>query len=320
MNDKLKQTYEEYIKMKTKPVKQKEIKEYLPSDLQDAKILFQENAKNNEVKEGIVIQKERITVSPILYLDWYDAAHPEKACRQIVSDYLKYIPEQENLSMERLLSYSLEDIKMKLISRKGNENLLCKVPYQRQLDLAFVPYLEINSEMLFHITYDYCRKKGWDPMEVIHAGMKNIRKDSIEFMTIEEKIAELAEINQPEIFYEIPKNEQLYILTNESGVFGAAQIGNPYVLRAIEQELGETFYILPSSVHEVMILAESTSFNPEELRAIVQAVNEEMVDLQEQLSNDVYRYSEEKGMEVYRDGRWFGQEKEVSKNHQIPKL
>lgn len=53
---------------------------------------------------------------------------------------------------------------------------------------------------------------------------------------------------------------------------------------------------------------------------MVKSVNEDVVDVQEQLSNNVYRYSKEKGLQTYQDGRWFGQGKEVDKDYRGPKL
>lgn len=295
----------------------KHLKDYLPSNLQDAEILFEEVAKNNEIKEGIMIRKEGVEAVPILYLDWYDELQPDQACKQIASDYIKYMSEQVNLSVWEILNhYSLEDIKIRLISRKRNEALLCKVPCHKQLDLAFVPYLEINSEMVFKVTYDYCAKKGWEPREVVRAGMENIKKEEVKFMSMKEIFAEML----GEEGIDIPQNEGVYVLTNQSGQFGAAQIGNPEVLRAIEQGLDTPYYILPSSVHEVIILAERSELNPEALQAMVKSVNEDVVDVQEQLSNNVYRYSKEKGLQMYQDGRWFGQGKEVGKDYRGPKL
>lgn len=299
----------------------KHLKDYLPSNLQDAEILFEEVAKNNEIKEGIMIRKEGVEAVPILYLDWYDELQPDQACKQIASDYIKYMSEQVNLSMWEILNYcSLEDIKMRVISRERNETLLCKVPYHKQLDLAFVPYLEINSEMTFKVTYDYCQKKGWSPEEVVRAGMENIQKEPMEFTSVEEKLAEMLGKETIDVLPQIPKDERLYVLTNENGQFGAAQIGNPEVLRAIEQGLDTPYYILPASVHEVIILAERSELNPEALQAMIKSVNEDVVDVQEQLSNNVYRYSKEKGVQMYQDGRWFGQGKEVGKDYRGPKL
>jgi len=49
-------------------------------------------------------------------------------------------------------------------------------------------------------------------------------------------------------------------------------------------------YILPSSIHEVIILPKSTMFNKEELMAMVRDVNTEGVSKDEVLSYTVYEY------------------------------
>lgn len=62
------------------------------------------------------------------------------------------------------------------------------------------------------------------------------------------------------------------------------------VLKKLADKLESDIYILPSSIHEVIILPKSTMFNKEELMAMVRDVNTEGVSKDEVLSYTVYEY------------------------------
>ena len=55
--------------------------------------------------------------------------------------------------------------------------------------------------------------------------------------------------------------------------------------------IGENFYILPSSIHEVIIIAESQSPSKDDLQDMVRDINETQVDAEELLSDTIYYYN-----------------------------
>ena len=87
-----------------------------------------------------------------------------------------------------------------------------------------------------------------------------------------------------------PWCSNLYVLTNKSRINGAAGIMYEGVLKKLADKLESDMYILPSSIHEVIILPKSTMFNKEELMAMVRDVNTEGVSKDEVLSYTVYEY------------------------------
>jgi hypothetical protein len=82
----------------------------------------------------------------------------------------------------------------------------------------------------------------------------------------------------------------LLVISNQHGFFGAASIMYKDVLYEISCKLKSDFYILPSSVHECLITPVYLFDNPYELMEVVKAVNKESVKLTERLSNHVYYY------------------------------
>ena len=68
-------------------------------------------------------------------------------------------------------------------------------------------------------------------------------------------------------------------------------------MKQVIDSVGTEFYILPSSVHEVLIV-KGKNYNKDELKSMVMAVNQQEVSVDEQLSDNVYRYTEETGLVI----------------------
>lgn len=86
----------------------------------------------------------------------------------------------------------------------------------------------------------------------------------------------------------------MYIVRNNEAMFGAGAIASPTCLKYIHDVLKEDFYILPSSIHEVLIIPTSdTSLSISELKELVMSVNSSCVLDTEFLSNNIYLYNHE---------------------------
>ena len=90
------------------------------------------------------------------------------------------------------------------------------------------------------------------------------------------------------------KPVELYVLTNKSRMFGAACMLYPGVFQQAAREIEGDFFVLPSSVHEVLLLSPGNVFDREGLRRLVREINETQVEPYEVLSNNVYYYDSEK--------------------------
>lgn len=87
-----------------------------------------------------------------------------------------------------------------------------------------------------------------------------------------------------------------YVLGTESGHFGAAVLGYPEELKKAAEQLREGFYILPCSIHEVILLpdSEAVGVEPGELQQLVAEVNQTQVREDERLSNSIYHFDGER--------------------------
>ncbi len=85
----------------------------------------------------------------------------------------------------------------------------------------------------------------------------------------------------------------MYVLTNRQRLNGACCILYQDVLKQVAGRLGDSLYILPSSIHEVIAIPASASGNPKELSQLVQEINIAEVAPEEILSDHAYYYDRE---------------------------
>ena len=87
--------------------------------------------------------------------------------------------------------------------------------------------------------------------------------------------------------------EMMYVMSNKEKTYGAAVLSCPGVMEKVSRLFPEGFYILPSSVHEVLIVPKEQGISPKDLGQMVREVNRAEVAREEVLSDRVYEYDKE---------------------------
>lgn len=80
------------------------------------------------------------------------------------------------------------------------------------------------------------------------------------------------------------------VLTNDQGVHGAGSLFYPGQMEEIGAQMGSDFFVLPSSVHEVLIFPDDGQTDYRDLQMMVQQINEAEVAPADRLSDHVYHY------------------------------
>lgn len=257
--------------------------------------------KNNGCEyDGLIILNKGSVISPTIYLnDYYEQYVNGKSIDSIFARIKElYYLNKDRLSVDTQSLMSFEGIKdkivYKLINYNANRKLLSLVPHKKILDLAMVYYCilgEIEDGNATALIYN-SNIKNWHIKEdeLYRTAVSNTPK------LLPVKIYEMSElikyVDTAEGRYSLddPWCSNLYVLTNKSRINGAAGIMYEGVLKKLADKLESDMYILPSSIHEVIILPKSTMFNKEELMAMVRDVNTEGVSKDEVLSYTVYEY------------------------------
>ena len=83
-----------------------------------------------------------------------------------------------------------------------------------------------------------------------------------------------------------------FVITNKDKKLGACCLACPEVIGTAVEKMGFDCYILPSSIHEVILIEKKGNFNEiEELRDMVNQVNRQSVPANEILSDQVFQYN-----------------------------
>lgn len=253
--------------------------------------------KNNGTRRrGLLFLEEDSNVSPTIYLEeYYWQFQQGKPLEEIVEEILGLygkIRFKEQWQEDVLRDYSVLKgrIVYRLINREANQDILKEIPYIPYLDLAIVFYVLIElseyGTAAMPVKKEHLKLWKVTAEQIYEQACKNThRLLPCEFQTMRAVIAELAGLGED-------KGEDcLYVLTNCLKSFGASVILYPERLAEIGKYLGENYYVLPSSVHEVLILPESAAPGKKALCDMVSEINETQVPPEEVLSDRVYFYA-----------------------------
>ena len=267
------------------------------------RVEMKEVRKNNSVVlHGLMILAQGRNVAPTIYLEGfleaYEAGMPYEAIlRKILDAYRNNVPaEGVNMDFFRSFDKVRDRICYRLIGKRENEELLEEIPYIDFLDLAICFYYAYQDDDLGHgsILIYNSHMEMWDTCTAELFGLAKRNTPKLfpwRCCSLDEAIAEVMgeSVGQAdgEPLLEIP----LKALSNTIRVNGAACILYPGVLEELARQEGCGLYIIPSSIHEVLLLpATYTRMSANELKQMIMDVNSTQVAPEEVLSDTLYYY------------------------------
>lgn len=254
---------------------------------------------NGTVRKGITLTEQGINISPTIYLEeYYRLFQSGNSLDFITSDILRLYHEvrvQKSWNEEKISVYQgiKDKIIYRLVNRQANENMLKDVPYIPYLDLAivFCVLLEITKcgTATMQIRNEHLRMWGISVNELYEEAAENTcRFLPDDFSSMSRVIEELTGTKQKD------KGEYMYVLSNQIRSHGAAAILYKGRLEGIGAYLKCNYYVLPSSIHEVIIVPERAAPGKEELSYMVDEINQTQLAAEEILSDRAYYYDREK--------------------------
>ena len=278
----------------------------------DYEIRIQKITKNNGiVLDGLIIGKARKNIAPTIYLNSYYMHFTHgMPLQEILEDIISAYKENNDVTfgdMKELLDFkNLSDkVAFKLIQREKNQKLLKEVPYFEFLDLAVVFYLildeNIGGQMTALIHNSHMEPWGVEkevlyrlakrntpillPLKIktMKEIMHDILKGHIEELGIDEMVDDFLGLD--------PERPSLYVLSNIKQINGAGCILYDGSLKDFAASQNSDVIILPSSLHEVILVPDKGDLDYEELQNMVGQINESEVPEEDVLSNRIYKYS-----------------------------
>ncbi len=282
----------------------KQFKEKLRREVQrevgaGAEVFFQKIKRNNQVRqEGMVVREKGDGISSILpVFELYGKYKESKSMRQAVTAALKMLEEKPKIlekSLPKIWAEARGKIHAELIYYEWNKDALENVPYQRFLNFAVVYRMEVpmleECEAGMRVNYHLMEMWGITKEQLHKTAMENLENETYQIRLISKVLGELMGT-----VLEMPEDTTgEYVLSNARCRYGAVGMLRKDILQGFSERIGGNFYILPSSVHELILVPEIFPICTEYLKEMVGEVNESAVVREEWLSEDVYYYDCEK--------------------------
>ena len=323
------------------------VTDYLPERFESAEIAIRQVVKNNDVVlDGLLISSPDSHISPTIYLNpLYEQYKEEKDLDGIVSNiadtYIENIEPVVNRGFQEKLEEigNYETVKdyifPKLVNLEKNSIRLQDAPYTQREDLAVTYNIKVTGDShsmgSIMITNYLMEKYGVIPEELHVLAMENMERLSPPvFLPLGEMIVDVMTedfgrnegVSQEEakeyVKDMIPTGgPNVYCLTNQYKMNGAVGIMSESIQQMVADRVGGDYYVLPSSVHEVLIVPQSAGMDPEELTDMVNTVNEGCVMQDEILSDHVYQYdAKEHKLSLCAPAKEMKQEQTMEQNRQ----
>lgn len=275
----------------------------------DYEVQITTNSKlNGTEKTGLSISRtqEPSQVVPVIYLEecferyLQDGGFAE--CVEEICEVYKNQKQNEEKIMENVENMrNWEGIKNRiypmLVSAQENEELKEKYLCKEYLDFLVLNMVRITDVGFgsIKITKQMLDLWGTCEDEVYFQALINMKTDGYQIRGFSSVIKE----TYPDMVEkETEESDFMYVFTNQEKYFGAAGIF--FCAEMFREVVGrKNFYILPSSVHELILIKDNGGYDMETLSAMVKNVNEGQVTANERLSDHAYYYDWKKNKVIF---------------------
>ena len=264
-------------------------------------VCAREVTKNNGVVlTGIMAKKHDSNISPTLYInEHYNKDVKEEDLTEMgraFAEHLRQAIVPDIDVIEDLLEYDRirDHIAIKLVNTRKNKDMLDNVPSREFLNLSICYYFgmdkafEQSDQMTQRATVlignALMEKWGIDEESLYEAAISNMKKAH------PDKVISMQDMLKSRID-SLTAGISMYILTNDINLFGASAILYGDGIKDLADRLDSDIIILPSSVHEVILLpSNEPKKDADDLLNIVCEVNKNEVRDEDILADSVYLY------------------------------
>ncbi len=250
---------------------------------------------NGQSYNGITGRKEAEEMVPVVDIrplfDSYENGMPiEKAADELEKVFRSAMEQSQFIDPKDLTDYTkMKDrLILQLIPIEGNEERLNEIPHEQISDFAVICRVELADGEASTIVTDQLMKSF------------DISKEQL-FVDAKENAPRLHPPvlkNLMEVLFQaepglMDMESPLHVATTDVGELGACVMAYPGFMDQASETLGGSFFVIPSSVHELLFLRDDDGRSVKELDDMVQAVNSQEVQPSDRLSDVSYHYDAE---------------------------
>ncbi len=284
------------------------VQAYFGSDYQ---VSVNEAIKNNDmVLFGLNIVKQKSVWAPTIYLEEYYAQYQSgmrisEIVKEIIAVYESKEASNLNIGAGELMDFKKVKNKVvfKLINLERNKKFLADVPYLQLFDLAIVfsvivsmdrdeiASTTIRNSLLnlwgadIDTLLELARRNTPKLLPASIRDMKQVMMDILDNDISDEAKEQLAQMDTS------GAGQEMYVASNCSGINGAAVMLYDGLIRNFANDIEANLFIIPSSIHELILLPVKGHMRPDDIREMIDEVNITKVQPNEVLGDNVYLYS-----------------------------
>lgn len=255
--------------------------------------------KNNEVLQSLTIRYGDDPVGVVIYPDQYFEDYKVGVPMTDIVYNIKngiLTADRPNFALESInREAATSHLKAAIVGYDKNRDWLQNIPHETVSDMAIFGKWHVSDAASIKITNQMLTLLQMTKEELLQIAkvntaaemdfksMNEVMKDIMISNGMDEEMANAMMLESGTV--------PLHVLSTKNATDGAALIADNKILNQIREQLGEDFYILPSSIHEVLILPKSeANGDVQELKEMVTTINGTEVPLQDQLTDNVYEY------------------------------
>ena len=268
--------------------------------------------KNNGiVLDAVTIMPKGLNIAPSIYLESYFrefcAGTPaSELAEELISESGEYMLPSASVDPEDVTGFDTVRgcLRYRVVNYGMNSGMLKTMPHERILDLAKIYYYVVDVEGIENasalVSYKDLARWGVTEEELARiADVNTPLQEPARLDSVRNVIRDLLSGHSGDCGDDLLSAEELlppddftpiYVLTNRSRVFGAACFLYDGVLEKAAAGMESDLFVLPSSIHELIVLPDMGQFTGEELEDMVSSINAEHVLPTEVLSDHAYRY------------------------------
>lgn len=278
---------------------QESLKEELAERGMDTDVSFQKVEKMNESYDAVTVKPIDSIIGANFNVEKAFASYEagtdmDEVVNHTADSVEKAFREAPQIDITAITDYEQmkSKLSMEVVSADRNADLLQNVPHEKMEDMAVVYRLMlgqmnegsgtvlVTDQLMerFGITHEQLRQ---DALE----NAPEIRPSEIRGMS--EVMNEIAPGMAPEI---APEDEQMFVASVPDKIRGAGVIAYPNFMEDAAEKMGGDFFVIPSSIHEVLLVRDNGEMTSKDLENMVKEVNATQVEPEDQLTDHVYHY------------------------------
>ena len=212
-----------------------------------------------------------------------------------IEDSITVIKTKENEVKDFISSYDNVKDHTYLRMIPGNSPILKDTPHRMIEDMALVVNIHLENfsddrgRSVVVVSKPLMEMYGIDDAQLFADAEKNsLANEPMVFTPLGDMIKNLIQAEN------LPTPEEAgiitYIASNKSGFQGAAIAGYPDFCKQAAETIGGSFYMIPSSVHEFILIKDDGTPKAKDLNKMIKNVNETVLEPRDLLSSQCYHY------------------------------